>query len=150
VFLVLYFCTDPECTRYSLHVVDAHGYCYAYSRGFDERDTAEYALMCAWDDHRVSPATWRLFPLAGIPEDAWPGDSGDRAAYSAARSDFCRIVYPFRIRSHFSPPPLFHPDPDFVPPSIMAGESSEESREIFQAVVDAASRTLASGDEGEE
>jgi hypothetical protein len=137
VFLVLYYCTSPLFTRYSLHIVDADGHCYAYSRGYDSRDTAEYTMMQAWARRGVAPAIWRLFPLAGIAEDAWREGSEDREAYSAARADFCRIVHPFRIHSHFRLPPSFHPDPDFVPPSIMAGQPSEEGREILKAVMEA-------------
>jgi hypothetical protein len=136
VFLVLYFCTSPAFTRYSQHIVDDEGRRFAYFRGNDERDTADYALLWAWDDHQVAPATWRLFPLANIPGDAWEGRPGEHAAYMAARADLCRLLYAFRISAHFAAPPLFHPDPDFVPPSLLAGESSEESREILGAVME--------------
>lgn len=145
VSLVLYFCTSPEYTRYSLHVVDSDGYGYAYFRGSDDLDTADYTLMTAWDDHGVPPAIWRLFPLSGIAEGDWRAGSDDRAAYFEARGDLCRIVYPFRIRYHMEVPPLFHRDPDFVPPSIMDNEGSEESREIFRTVMDAARRRSAEG-----
>jgi hypothetical protein len=148
-FLVLYFCTGGDYTRYSHHIVDAEGHCYAYKRGDDRRDTAEYSLLLAWDNFQVPPGTWRLFPLAGIPEDAWPGESEDHAAYFAARGDLCTIFYPFRIHSHFAVPSLFQPDPDFVPPSIMAGEASEESLEISRAVTEAARRSSESEDDGE-
>ncbi len=139
-FVVLYFCTSGDYTRYSYHIVDAAGHCYAYTRGDDRRDTAEYALLRAWDNYRVPPAIWRLFPLAGIPEDVWPGDSEGRAAYFAARADLCTIFYTFRLLSQSEASPLFHPDPDFVPPSILMGEESEESREIFRAVLEVARR----------
>lgn len=149
VFLVLYFSTDPEFSRFSKHIVDADGYCFAYSRGSDKYGSPEYALLSAWESQHVSPAKWRLFPLAGIPDDAWPEGSEDRAAYSAVRADFCRIVYPFRIEAQFEVPPLFHPDPDFVPPSIMTGESSEESEEIFRAISEAEPGWDPAGDDSE-
>ncbi len=149
VFLVLYFCMNPRYTDYSLHIVDADGRCHAYSRGHDDRDTLEYALMRAWARHLVSPAVWRLYPRAAIAEDAWTASPDEGAAYSAARANFCRIVHPFRLQAHFAAPPHFHLDPDFVPPSMLAGQSSEESREIFQAVMEAAARPRASRDEGD-
>ena len=150
VFLILYFCVSPVFTRYSQHIVDEEGRCLAYTRGNDERDTPEHALLRAWDAHRVAPGIWRLFPLANIPEDVWAEGPKDRAAYFAARRDLCLIFYPFRISRQSSVPPLFQPDPDFVPPSIMQGESSEESREIWRAVMETVRNapTTEGGDEG--
>lgn len=131
VFLTIYFTTAPDYTHFTLHIVDAGGHCFAYFRGDDDLDSPENALLNAWDDFQVSPATWRLFPLLKIPEDTLPRDSEVRAAYFSARSHLCRLFWRFRVRKHFSPPPLFHPDSDFAPPSIM--EESDESKEIMQA-----------------
>jgi hypothetical protein len=132
VFLTLYFTTAPDFTRFSLHIVNAEGYCFTYMRGVDEFDLPEYALLNAWATFQVPPATWRLFPLSSIPGDAWPQDDEQRTSYFAARDHLCRLFYHFRIHARFSAHFGFTLDPGFAPPSIM--EESDETREIMSAM----------------
>jgi hypothetical protein len=134
-FLTLYFCLAPEFTRFSHHIVNAAGECVMYLRGMDEFDNLEYALRRGQTEFLVPPALWSLFPRSAISENVWEGRDEHRAAYFAARSYFCRLLWQFRIHAHFSPGCFFFVDPNHVPPSVLG--DSAEAREIRQELTNA-------------
>ena len=91
-FLVLDFSPSKAFTRFSFSTVSPEGDLFRYTRGLDQLDSAEYALLHAWRDERVPMHAWRLFPSASIEADAF-GDDTACSAYEAARSRVALILY---------------------------------------------------------
>src|SRR6266581_4288269 len=92
-FYILDFSPSKGFTRFSLSIVSPDGHQFAYSRGLDELDSAEYTLLHAWRDERVPMHAWRLFPSASVEEAAFSGDAAARSAYEAARRRVAIILY---------------------------------------------------------
>ena len=134
------------------------GRALSYSRGVDELDTLDFALLRAWHRDGVPVFAWRLYPAACVGWDALniPAAlqhvygqtrlSDVRTLYEQARRRLCRILYNVRTdrwaHQQFQAPPLFRPldEPPFNPL-----ESSPENDEVMMSMVAAASQ-----DEGAE
>src|SRR4051794_16667239 len=92
-FHVLDFSPSKDFTRFSYSTVLPEGEVLHYTRGVDELDSAEYALLRAWREEGVPTHAWRLFPSVSIEEDAFGGDLTARAAYEDSRRRVALILY---------------------------------------------------------
>src|SRR5262245_59295221 len=74
-FHVLTFSTSVEFTLFSFETVSPDGHLFAYTRGIDQLDSPEYALLFAFQKEQVSMHAWRLFPASSIDEATFHSDA---------------------------------------------------------------------------
>ena len=117
-FFVLSFSPSESYTRFSVSTVWPTGEMLHYSRGIDELDSAEYAMLRAWREQHVPLHAWRFFPSAAIETAAFTDDIG-RAGYEAARRRVAHIIFHARThvwtQSQFPVAPLFRFDERAIP-----------------------------------
>jgi hypothetical protein len=138
---VLNFSPSKNFTRFSFETVSPEGHLFSYTRGLDDLNTAEYALLCAWREERIPLHAWWLFPSSSIDEAAFNGDAKARSDYEAAR---CRVALMLDharahvwIKAKFPTEPMFRfSEADF--PQPMA--DTPEYREISKYVTDRAAQ----------
>ncbi len=137
-FHVLDFSPSVGFTRFSYSTVSPDGDILHYTRGVDELDSAEYALLRAWSEERVPTNAWRLFPSASIEEAAFGGDLTARAAYENARRRVALILYHARAhiwaRTQFPTEPLFRPsESEFPQPMVDSPDYEEIAKYVAQS-----------------
>ena len=138
-FHVLKFSPSKNFTRFSFETVSPDGRAFAYTRGVDQLDSPEYALLCAYRKEQVPLHAWRLFPAASIDEATFHGDVKVRSDYEAARCRVAQIFY--RERTHvwlsaqYPVNPRFRAsEPDFPQPMVSTPEYEEISRYVVDTV----------------
>jgi hypothetical protein len=135
-FLVLSFSPSESYTRFSVSTVSPTGETFHYSRGTDELDSAEYAMLRAWREQRVPLHAWRFFPSAAIEAAAFMDDIA-RVAYEAARRRVAHII--FHARTHVwtqnqsGVEPLFRFDEADIPEPMA---STPEHEDITKCMTD--------------
>ena len=135
-FFVLSFSPSQGYTQFSVTAVSPTGEMFRYSRGTDELDSAEYAMLRAWREEDVPFHAWRFFPSASIDVAAFT-DDGARSAYEAARRRVAHII--FQARTHvwtqaqYPSKPLFHFDAAAIPEPMV---STPEYEEISKCITD--------------
>ena len=136
VFLVLNFSPSESFTRFSVATVSPGGRMFHYSRGTDELDSAEYAMLRAWREERVPIHAWRFYPTPLIETAAFT-DENAQAVYKAARRRVALII--FQARTHvwtqtqFPTKPLFHFDEADIPEPMV---STPEYEDISKWIAD--------------
>lgn len=135
-FFLLNFSPSKECTRFSYMTLSPEGYLYRYTRGLDELDSAEYALLHAWRDEQVPLNAWRLFPSSAIDEDAFCGDQAARNSYEEARHRVALIFFYARslawVSSKYPSEPMFRPTEDDYPqPMVNTPEYAEIEKYVL-------------------
>jgi hypothetical protein len=138
-FHVLKFSASKDFTRFSFETVSPDGHLYAYTRGVDQLDSPEYALLCAYRKEQVPMHAWRLFPAASIDEAAFHGDAKARSDYEAARSRVAQILYHEQahvwLSAQYPVKPRFRAsEADFPQPMTNTPEYEEISRYVVDAV----------------
>ena len=132
-FLVLYFSPSEGFTRFSFCTVSPEGDLLRYTRGLDQLDSAEYALLHAWRDEQVPMHGWHLFPSASIEINAFRDDIA-HGAYETARSRVALILYQARcqvwLKSKLKVEPMFQPSESDFPPMADSPDDEEISRYI--------------------
>jgi hypothetical protein len=136
-FHVLDFSPTPNFSRFSFSTVSPESHNFGYKRGSDDIDTAEYALLCAWQEEGVPPYAWLLFPSAAVVESDFNGDAEARSAYEAARRRVALMLYfargHRRIKTKYPAEPMFRLSEADLPAGPM---NSAESEEISKYVMD--------------
>ena len=135
-FFVLSFSASESYTRFSVSTVSPTGEMLQYSRGTDELDSAEYAMLRAWREQHVPLHAWRFFPSAAIEAAAFTDDIG-RVAYEAARRRVARIIVQARThlwtQRQFPVQPLFRFDEKDIPEPMA---STPEYEDIMKCLTD--------------
>ena len=128
-FFVLSFSPSESYTRFSVSTVSSTGAMLHYSRGTDELDSAEYAMLRAWREQQVPLHAWRFFPSAAVEAAAFPDDIG-RIAYEAARRRVAHIILQARThvwsQSQFPVQPLFRFDESDIPEPMASTPEYED------------------------
>ena len=133
-FFVLSFSPSESYTRFSVSTVSSMGELFHYSRGTDELDSAEYAMLRAWREEGVPLHAWRFYPSASVEAAAFTDDSA-RMAYEAARRRVAHII--FQARTHvwtqtqYPSKPRFLFDEAVIPePMVSTPEYEDISKHI--------------------
>jgi hypothetical protein len=135
-FFVLSFSPSESYTRFSVSTVSPTGELFHYSRGTDELDSAEYAMLRASRGERVPLHAWRFFPSAAIEAAAFTSDSA-RVAYEAARRRVAHIILQARThvwtQTQYPSKPLFQFDEAVIPEPMV---STPEYEDIAKCIND--------------
>ncbi len=132
-FFVLDFSPSKNFSRFSFSTVSPDGHMFAYTRGSDDIETVEYALLRAWQNSGVPPHAWRLFPSASVVKSDFGGDASARSAYEDARRRAALVFYAARMKQKFPAKPMFRFSEADCPEAMV---STSESQEISKYVLD--------------
>lgn len=128
-FFVLSFSPSEGFTRFSVSTLAPDGHLFHYSRGTDELDSAEYAMLRAWREERVPLHTWQFYPSAAVEAAAFTGDSA-QIAYEAARHRVAYIIFQARahawVQTRFAVEPTFRFSEADIPDPMAETPESEE------------------------
>jgi hypothetical protein len=128
-FFILSFSPSEGYTRFSVSTVSPTGETFHYSRGTDELDSAEYAMLRASREECVPLHAWRFFPSASVDAATFTDDSA-RVAYEVARRRVAYII--FQARAHvwtqaqYPSKPLFQFDVAVVPEPMVSTPEYED------------------------
>lgn len=135
--MILRWSPTPGFTKFTYETVKrVDGTYLAYSRGTDECDSLEFALLRGDADKRIPPYCWRLYPEPEIAEHSFRND-WHRAEYEMVRRQLCFILHQLRTFAWSNPDPEYKVDPLFRltttdPPN--PNESTRENAEIHRAM----------------
>ena len=71
-----------------------------YQSGSTYCASVEAALLDAWEGLSIPAFAWTLFPLAEATVYAHHAHDKHQASYLGARKEFCRALYPLRMRAY--------------------------------------------------
>ena len=132
-FFVRRFSPSEGYTRFSVCTMSSSGELFHYSRGTDELDSAEYAMLRAWREECVPLHAWRFFPSAAVEAAAFTEDAA-RIAFEAARRRVAHIL--FQARTHlwtqrqFPAEPLFRFDEADIPEPMVSTPEYEDLTKV--------------------
>jgi hypothetical protein len=103
----------------------------SYSRGNDQHDSLEFALITAWYNNDVPPHAWHLFP-ADQADNYWKDNGTHESAYAAMRKLLCSVLYFTRMKawSRKTVAPLFKPIASEIANPM---DPTPENEEIFRS-----------------
>lgn len=92
-FFVLNFSRSKAFTQYTYSTVSAeNGRVLTYTRGIDELDTLEYALLRSWQEHLIPPYAWKLYPETQIDWSTTKVEAKTQAAYIKNRRKLAFVI----------------------------------------------------------
>lgn len=128
-FFILNFSASASYTRFSMSTVSSTGHKFHYSRGTDELDSAEYAMLRAWREEGVPLHAWLFYPSASVEAAAFT-DGSTRTAYETARRRVALILFQARtlvwIQAQYPSKPLFQFDEAVIPEPMASTPEYED------------------------
>ena len=98
-FLILNYSPTKAFTKFSFAIKSFDHRLRAYTRGINEHDTLEAALLTAWYEYKVAPHFWTPFPGQNLVKSNFGNKRKHAQLYSETRAQFCSLLQHFR---HFA------------------------------------------------